>query len=633
MIIALAGHVDHGKTALIRALTGIDADRLPEEKKRGMTIDLGFAHARMPSGATVGFVDVPGHERFLSNMLAGVLSIETVLLVIAADDGPMPQTREHLAILSLTGVTDITVVISKIDRVDNARLDAARSAARALLDGAGYAAAPVLEASSVTGDGIAAVLAHIEAKAAAHRARDASGGFRLAIDRSFSPAGAGLVVTGTVASGVVSVGDRLLLSPSRLAARVRAIQVHNETAAAARAGDRCALAISGPRIERARLKRGDFLIDPALHAPTSRIDALLRATEDRGPKHAGRVHVHFGSASLTGRALVRNGSDLAAGATGVVTIALDKPSACLYGDRLILRDESTGRVVAGGHVIDPFSPDRRVRREQRTASLSAHALADSGTAFQALLAADGWADLRRFIVARNLPIGFSPAADDGTLRIGSEAAPIFVSAATIARVRDSLTRHLAAWHQAHPDRMGLGKAELLRGASEVPPNIAEAVLNVLHARGTVARDGLSWRLPEHSPVLAPEDEARWTRVHAILAAAGLRPPRVRELAAELRLAPEDMEALLLRIERFGRLAAVASNRFFLPETILALGEVADALAAESEEAGFTAAEFNKRSGIGRNLTIIVLEYLDAIGVTRRAGDLRHVARRPRDAMG
>jgi selenocysteine-specific elongation factor len=274
-----------------------------------------------------------------------------------------------------------------------------------------------------------------------------------------------------------------------------------------------------------------------------------------------------------------------------------------------------------------------VRREQRTASLSAHALADSGTAFQALLAADGWADLRRFIVARNLPIGFSPAADDGTLRIGSEAAPIFVSAATIARVRDSLTRHLAAWHQAHPDRMGLGKAELLRGASEVPPNIAEAVLNVLHARGTVARDGLSWRLPEHSPVLAPEDEARWTRVHAILAAAGLRPPRVRELAAELRLAPEDMEALLLRIERFGRLAAVASNRFFLPETILALGEVADALAAESEEAGFTAAEFNKRSGIGRNLTIIVLEYLDAIGVTRRAGDLRHVVRRPRDAMG
>jgi selenocysteine-specific elongation factor len=229
MIIALAGHVDHGKTALIRALTGIDAGRLQEEKRRGMTIDLGFAHVRLPSGTQVGFVDVPGHERFLGNMLAGVLSIDTVLLVIAADDGPMPQTREHLSILRLTGIADVTAVLSKIDRVDETGLATARIAVRDVLDVAGYTTAPVLEVSSVTGDGIPSVLAAIEAKAAAHRARDASGGFRLAIDRSFSPAGAGLVVTGTVASGAVTVGDRLLLSPSRLAARVRGIQVHNET--------------------------------------------------------------------------------------------------------------------------------------------------------------------------------------------------------------------------------------------------------------------------------------------------------------------------------------------------------------------------------------------------------------------
>src|ERR1019366_4926295 len=292
MIIALAGHVDHGKTAMIIALAGIDADRLPEEKKRGMTIDLGFAHVRMPSGAMVGFVDVPGHERFLSNMLAGVLAIDTVLLVVAADDGPMPQTKEHLAILRLTGIADVTAVISKIDRVDATRLNAARAAVRDALDHAGYSAAPVMEASSVAGDGIPAVLATIEAKAAVYRARDASGGFRLAIDRSFSPTGAGLVVTGTAASGLVSVGDRLLLSPSRLAARVRGIQVHNEVTATARAGDRCALAISGPRIERARLKRGDWLIDPALHAPTQRIDALVRAVDDRGARHAVRAHVH-----------------------------------------------------------------------------------------------------------------------------------------------------------------------------------------------------------------------------------------------------------------------------------------------------------------------------------------------------
>ncbi|HEX3993308.1 MAG TPA: selenocysteine-specific translation elongation factor, partial [Acetobacteraceae bacterium] len=374
MIIALAGHVDHGKTALIRALTGIDADRLPEEKRRGMTIDLGFAHVRLPSGVQVGFVDVPGHERFLGNMLAGVLSIDTVLLVIAADDGPMPQTREHLSILRLTGVADVTAVLSKIDRVDAVQRDAAHRAVRDVLDAAGFATAPVLEASSVTGDGIPSVLAAIEANAAAHRARDASGGFRLAIDRSFSPAGAGLVVTGTVASGAVTVGDRLLLSPSRLAARVRGIQVHNETFSYARAGDRCALAISGPRIERARLKRGDWLIDASLHAPTQRIDAVLQAVADRGVRHAGRAHIHFGAAGTTGRVLMQQAQDLAQGEIGFVTIALDRPGACLYGDRLIVRDDSSGRVVAGGHVIDPFSPDRRIRRERRAASLAAHAL-------------------------------------------------------------------------------------------------------------------------------------------------------------------------------------------------------------------------------------------------------------------
>ena len=633
MIIALAGHVDHGKTALIRALTGIDADRLPEEKKRGMTIDLGFAHFRLPSGALVGFVDVPGHERFLSNMLAGVLSIDTVLLVIAADDGPMPQTREHLSILRLTGITDVTVVLSKIDRVDTARLTAARQAVRDVLDGAGFATAPVLEASSVTLDGIPAVLASIEAKASVHRARDRSGGFRLAIDRSFSPAGAGLVVTGTVASGVVSVGDRLLLSPSRLAARVRGIQVHNEVASSAAAGDRCALAISGPRIERARLKRGDWLIDPSLHAPTQRIDALVRAVDDRGARHAGHAHIHFGASGTTGRILMQKARDLAPGETGFVTIALDRPSACLYGDRLVVRDDSNGRVVAGGHVIDPFSPDRRTRREKRAISLAAHAIPEPAASFQALLAAEGWVDQRRFMLARNLPVDFVPAISSDAIRIGPDATPVVVSAATINHVSRDLTTFLAAWHAAHQDQMGSGKAELLRAAGAVPQNVAEAVLEVSRTRGEVVRDGLAWRLPAHRPVLAPLDEAAWPRIRTALSAADLRPPRIRELAMEMGTTPEEMEALLQRLERFGRLVGVAHNRFFLPETVAALGELATDLAEQSEEAGFTAAEFNKRSGIGRNLTIIVLEYLDSIGVTRRTGDLRHVVRSAQEAMG
>ena len=626
MIVALAGHVDHGKTALIRALTGIDADRLPEEKKRGMTIDLGFAHTRLPSGAMVGFVDVPGHERFLSNMLAGVLSIDSVLLVVAADDGPMPQTHEHLSILRLTGVTDLACVISKIDRVDAVRLDGARAEVRAVLDRAGFRDAAVMEASSVTGDGIPAVLAYIEARLTAHRRRDASGGFRLAIDRSFSPAGTGLVVTGTVAAGRVSIGDRLVLSPSRLAARVRGLQVHHEAAAVAHAGDRCAIAIGGPRLERTKLNRGDWLIDPALHAPTQRIDGLVRAVEDRGVKHGSRVHVHFGAASTAGRILIRTAADLPPDEEDFVTIALDKPSACLFDDRLIIRDDSTGRVVAGGRVIDPFSPTRRVRREQRGLSLSAQAIAGHDQAFQALLATEGWADLGRFRTARNLPASFLPESGNHAPRIGTEAAPILVSEAAIATIGDALIHHLRVWHTQHADQLGSGKAALLRAAGLVPETIAEAVLGVLRRRGDVVRDGVVWRLPDHAPVLAPLDEARWRLVRAALAAADLRPPRVRELAEALALTPEDAEALMLRLERFGRVVRLASNRFFLPETLAALGQAAAGLASTSEEAGFTAAEFNKRTGIGRNLTIVVLEFLDGIGVTRRSGDLRHAER-------
>jgi selenocysteine-specific elongation factor len=623
VIIALAGHVDHGKTALIQALTGIDADRLPEEKRRGMTIDLGFAHRRLPSGAMVGFVDVPGHERFLSNMLAGVLSIDTVLLVVAADDGPMPQTREHLSVLGLTGVTRLAAVITKIDRVDADRLDAARAEVRAALHRAGYETAPMLEVSSVTGDGIPAVLAHIEAERAAGDARDASGRFRLAIDRVFSPAGAGLVVTGTVAAGTVSVGDRLMVSPSRLAARVRGIQVHHEAAETARAGDRCALAISGPRLERARLKRGDWLIDPDLHAPTRRLDLLIRATIDRGPKHAARVHVHLGAADITGRLLLREATDLAPGEGDFATVTLDRAGAALWGDRVILRDASTGRVVAGGQVIDPFPPEHRRKRAQRDASLAAHAIPDPGGSFRALLAAEGWADLAGFILARNLPPAFLPDLPDGIRRIGSEAAPVIVSPETIDRITEGLVRALRGAHEAHPDRMGLGTAELVRAAALVPAPIVVAVMDRARDQATIVRDGLVWRLPDHRPSLSPLDEAAWPAIATALEAAGLRAPRVRELATEMALAPEAMEAMLVRLERFGRLARVAPNRFFLPETLAAFATIARDL-ADGEAGGFTAAEFNKRTGIGRNLTIELLEFMDRTGLTRRTGDLRHV---------
>jgi selenocysteine-specific elongation factor len=622
MIVALAGHVDHGKTALVRALTGIDPDRLPDEKARGMTIDLGFAHTVLPDGQTVGFVDVPGHERFLTNMLAGVLSIDSTLLVVAADDGPMPQTHEHLAVLALTGVTDIAVAITKIDRVDAARVAEVAAEVRGLLARAGYADPDIMPVSAITGSGMDALRGWLAAKAANWRRRSASGGFRLAIDRGFLVPGTGLVVTGTVTSGQVSVGDRLLLSPSRLGARVRGIQVHHADAPVASAGDRCALAISGARIEKATVRRGDWLVAPGLHAPTMRLDALVRSVEGRAVKHASPVHVHLGAASIPARVLV--------GADGFVHLTLQRETAALFGDRIILRDDATGRVVAGGHVVDPFPPSRRVAKDRRAASLAAMASPDAQQALDALLRVEGWVDLARFGLARNLD-GLDGLS--GGIRIGRASEPIVVSAETKDALGAAMIAALAVWHEKNPALPGPGKAALLGSLRAWPAAVAEAELLERIGRGEISQTGAVYHLSGHRARLAPADEAAWKRIEPAIAADKLRPPRVREVAELLAMPPEETESLLVRLERFGRLVRVAPNRFFQRDGVVALGEIAAALAGESEDGTFTARSFNERSGIGRNLTIQVLEYLDKAGVTRRAGEFRHIVRSVADVMG
>ena len=629
MIIALAGHVDHGKTSLIRALTGIDPDRLPDEKQRGMTIDLGFAHLPLPDGSTLGFVDVPGHERFLGNMLAGVLSIDTALLVIAADDGPMPQTREHLAILRLTGVADLAVAITKTDRVDAERVAEVGDGIRDLLARAGFEDVPMLPVSSQTGEGIEALRAFLLRKAASWRPRAVSGGFRLAVDRAFVVAGSGVVVTGTVLSGQVGIGDRLVLAPAHLAVRVRGIQRHHAAAEVAAAGDRCALAISGPRVERDRIHRGDWLIAPHLFRPTGRIDARVRVTEGQVLKQGGAVHVHVGSAAVPGRAVMAVVGDLAEGREGFATLTLGRPIAAVFGDRVVLRDAGSQRVVAGGIVVDPFTPTRRTRRELRLRVLEALSHPDVTAMLGGLLAEEGWVDVAPLAIARNTTAqALIVAASALPARlVGGETAPVLLSDTALAEVRTALLGRLARWHQANPDLPGPGKAALLAALAAYPADVTEAALGTLLADGSAVRRGRVLSLPDHQPTLSPEDRQVWERVEPAMEAAGLRAPRVRELAAELAMDPEAMERRLVRLERFGLVMRVASNRFFLPATVVALGEVAEALAREDESGGFLAGAYSQRSGIGRNLTIQVLEYLDRIGVTQRVGDHR-IMRRP-----
>jgi len=627
MIIALAGHVDHGKTALIRALTGIETDRLPEEQKRGMTIDLGFAylHESNLHGAeapSIGFVDVPGHERFLANMLAGVLGIDSVLLVVAADDGIMPQTREHLSILSLTDVRDISAVITKIDAVDPARVEEVAGDVATLLAGAGCPEATVYRVSSLTGVGIAGLRDDLLARARNRRARPVDGGFRMAIDRRFTLQGIGLVVTGTVIAGQVGVGETLTLSPPRLSARVRAMHVQDRPAEVARAGDRCALAIAGPRIEASRVRRGHWLVAPELHAPTSTVDLHLRVAEGQRLRHGPNVQFHAGAGHVSARALVLAGGDMAAGDEGFVRAVLAQPAVALHGDRVALRDEASGRILAGGLVVDPFPSERRVARGRLLDRLLVAREVDAQVALERLLAVDGSVELERFARSRNL----SPEtlANGVSARvIGGAGHRVIVAAAAADAWRARLLEALAQWHAAQPDSAGPSPAVLLRGlAAGDETNVAEAALADLIAEGTIHRAGSAIHLPSHEPRLADADEAIWSRLRARLHDAGLRPPRVRELAEEFELSLPNMEALLERLARFGRLLRVAPNRYFLPETIEELTEVARNLASSND--GFTAAEFNRQSGIGRNLTIELLEFLDRSGATLRVGEVRHL---------
>jgi selenocysteine-specific elongation factor len=636
MILATAGHIDHGKTALIRALTGVDADRLPEEKRRGLTIDLGFAYSTLSDGTELGFVDVPGHERFLANMLAGVLSIDRVLLVVAADDGPRPQTLEHLDILELIGIGEITGVITKIDRVERGRADAVAAETGALLATAGFPQPAIFPVSSRTGEGIPALAEHLQ-KTASDRSRTAasSGLFRMPIDRAFTLPGIGLVVTGTIAAGTVAPGDRLVLSPRGTPVRVRGLHGHNRPIEAAATGERCAINVVASFAEGGEPRRGDWILAAERHAPTMRLDLSLRVSRyAEAPLRDGLpVHLHLGTTDTVGRAAVLGSREIAPGDSGFVQLDLEHPVGALCGDRAVLRDHAARHTLAGGSVIDPFAPRRGRRQPARLAVLEAFAMRDPAQALAHLLAVEGVVDLAKFAVARNL----APSELDrlieagGFLRVGPARAPVAVTSERLAALSDKIVDALSAWHQAQPDALGPSRPALimqLRGATlgAAPEAALDAALAELAGNGRIVRQGPILRLPEHQPRLTRSDERLWERVHPLLAAADLRSPRIRELAAALELQPEAVERFLNRAERLGRVGRVAENRFFLPETLARLAEIARELADGSPEGTFTAASFKDRCGVGRNLAIQILEYFDKMGATRRTGDTRIVLR-------
>ena len=636
MIVATAGHVDHGKTTLVKALTGIDTDRLEVEKARGMSIDLGFAHTEL-GGRTIGFVDVPGHERFIRNMAAGVASIDLALLLVAADDGPMPQTLEHLAILGWLGVPHCIVALTKVDRVDRAQADAARAAIAELLAHGPFRAAPIVAVTPPSGAGLDALRAELTTAAAACRSRPPAGRFRLAIDRCFSVAGAGLVVTGAVVAGRTAVGDLLCVSPHGHPVRVRAIQIHARPADEASQGVRCALNLSGSDVRRPAIARGDWIVDPSAHAPTDRIDVRLGASAAlaRPLRHDASVQLHLGAATVGARIALLGDRALEPGAEAFAQLVLERPLGALHGDRFIVRDPAANRTIGGGRVIDPLGWPRGRAKAERLAELEALAAPDAADALAARLAqAPSGIDFHRFAQARNLTameaasvlrqqqaitvIQANHAIDraERTAFDSGQRAWVLGSSswqALLASVVDAL----AELHRREPDRLGAPESAVLAQLGRRAPDpLLRAAFFALLERGEVVRDGFSIRLPGHRAQLAADDAAFLERVCDVLQGAGLRPPIVGELAAALGLELPIVIGRLVDLARRGHLVQVAKNRFFMPATVAELARLARELAAAAPAAGFDAAAYRDRSGLGRNLTIEVLEFLDRSGVTR-----------------
>ena len=626
MIVATAGHIDHGKTLLVKRLTGVDTDRLPEEKARGISIDLGFAYRPLPDGNLIGFVDVPGHERFIRNMLAGVCGIDFALLVVAADDGVMPQTVEHLNILDLLNVTHGAAVISKIDRVDEARVRQVAGNVKALLAATKLAAIPVLPVSAVTDAGIDELQQLLARAAAALTARRATGQrFRLAIDRAFTVAGSGTVVTGTVFNGTVKTGDKLMISPAGMPVRVRGIQIQGKPAEAAQAGQRCALNLSGVGLESVR--RGDWVLDEAVHFPTQRIDArvTMLGAEPHPLGHWTPVHLHLATADVTARVAIRRGESIAPGASAVVQLVLDKPIGALHGDRLILRDQSASRTLGGGGVLDPFAPAARRNSPARLAELAALEEPSPAAVLAALcrISASG-IDLARFEKTFNLTLEHAAelyAAAD-IVALGKESRT-GIARALHAELREKVIANLAGFHRRTPQAMGK-EIETIRGelAPQLPTAVFTSLLRELVDERRLETSGSVARLPGHNATSNPEDERLWQTIRPALEAAGFAPPPLRDLAASLKLKEATVKDFLHRKAKSGDIMKVTAERFYPRTTLATLAAIAHATAQAQPNGLFTAAQYRDATGIGRSLAIEILELLDTLGITQRIGDMR-----------
>ncbi len=644
MIIGTAGHIDHGKTSLVKALTGIDADRLKEEKARGITIDLGFAYKASTDGGVLGFVDVPGHEKLIRNMLAGATGIDHVMLVVAADDGPMPQTREHLAILDLLGLSRGVVALTKADLVSEARLAEVHAEVRALLAPTALASAELMPVSNITGLGIDTLAQHLVQASAALPAEYERGHFRLAVDRSFSLPGVGTVVTGTAVSGQVAVGDKLVVSPSGKTVRVRTLHAQNQQAETGFAGQRLALNLAG--VEKSEIARGDWIVAEPTHSPTQRFEARIRvlASEPKALAHWTPLHLHLGAVDVGARVVLLDGEAIAPGASAWVQLELDRPIGALRGDRFILRDQSALRTVGGGTVADAFAPPTRRRKHERLAVLAALDKPAPADALAALLALElpNGVDLTRFVTQCNLLPDDANALNSAVPHraIHDGATALAFTKRQLDKLASRIGEVLGAHHKRAADSPGMTVEALQRAlttkASTRPSTAVFALLlKDWISGGTLQRSGPYLRLSGHEAALQGAEQKLWERLKPWLAEGGWNhPPKLSDMLARDRALPrEQVTRLLQKAARMGKVYAVGPEYFILAPHFCELALRAQQLAQTDEHQRLNVKTYRETTGISRHLSLPLVEFFDHIGFTKRDPVGRKIRRDAKEMFG
>ena len=631
LIVGTAGHIDHGKSALVRALTGVDPDRLPEEKRRGITIDLGFADLELDD-LRIGFVDVPGHERFIKNMLAGAHGIDLLALVIAADEGVMPQTREHFDICRLLGVSNGLVVITKTDLVDEEMLALVEDDAHELIAGSFLEEAPLVSVSSRTGAGMDQLKSRLVEMGRRVPPRSKDFTTRLPIDRAFSMKGFGAVVTGTLISGQIKEGDELELLPLNVNVRVRGLQVHNKSVSEAHAGQRTAVNLAG--IDTAQIERGMVLAPAGRLRPTQIVDAWIDVLPgaSRAVRSRSRVRFHIGATEVLGRVRVLEGSQIEPGGGGLVQLRLEAPVVAVHGDRFILRSYSPAETIAGGVIVDPFATKHRGREMENALQLLRLLMRDERTAkFEGFVRAAGVRGLRLADVAASTGWTNEVLATVASevQRLGSviEVGGLYIGRDSFDRLSAALVAELERHHKREPLARGMLRETLREKVfTHSAPELFNGVLARLEAGGKVVAEKDIVRSSGHSVGLSDKDVELSQRIEQIYIVAGVEAPSLDDAMTKANVpAPQRAQArkLLQLLLDDRKLVRIQGEMFMHAKVIEDLKTKLHTYASQHEpDRLIDVPAFKDLAGVSRKYAIPLLEYFDREQITRRAGDKR-----------